>query len=181
MRHFKLTRLSDGYVTFACSEDTEDFPSGYDISEWEVVDYGIEPTDVDSATIALDDAGTEAWALEKIEEDAEVKTGTQVKRLRRHIGMVMLWQEVQLLKMSTDFSTLTTLQKAQRFPTLAALAQETGNSILTVATAVENRLWDRIRKMAVTQAKLLVARDAIRSAATKDDKIAAANVNLDEI
>lgn len=117
----------------------------------------------------------ERWARERIEDDAEEMTLAQFRRIRRQMATVLLWNEVQRLKLATgNFTNLSLAEKARQFPTLAALAQQSGSTIPASAAAVESRLWDRVRRMALAEAKLLLAHDSVRNAATPEAKIAAA-------
>jgi hypothetical protein len=71
-------------------------------------------------------------------------------------------------------------ERAKQLPFLMALVQESGNTLTQVATAIENRLWDRVRRMAIAEARLLLGHDAVRAAATTDEKItAAASIDWD--
>lgn len=171
---FKITNKLTNEVQFQHSLD------GFPPEEWDAVEHE-EPTERDSAIAGLDDAGVETWALDKLEKDADDMALHEMRGLRRQVATAMLWNEVQRLKQSVDtgtFNTLSALEKAKRFPTLSALVQLSGNGISAVATAVENRLWNRVRRMALAEAKMLLARDAVRAAATRESKLAAADAVL---
>ena len=125
----------------------------------------------------LDLALAEQVALEKVENDAEAVTKETVNRFRRLAAINRSWGEVQLLKLANATGNIPTdlVERRKMFPTLMALVNETGNSLATVATAVENRLWDRVRQNAIWEAKLIVGHDTVRAATTVEEKLAAAD------
>jgi hypothetical protein len=181
MKHFLCTNLVTQEKHFATAEDDQEFPSGYDTELYSFQLLSKAPKEVDSAKAAfVTPADAEAWALEKIEEEIEKANGDIVRRLRRQIAIDRLWQEVQRLKLHTATNTVpaTTLEKAMHFPTLMALVELTGNTLGQVATATENRLWDRVREAARLEAKLLVGHDNVRAATTIDEKVVVAQTIL---
>jgi hypothetical protein len=121
----------------------------------------------------------EKIALNKIEKDAEDVSLSTFRHFRRQIAVMILWQEIQRLKLSNatgNYTTLTGTDRAKQFPTLSALAQVYGTTVPVVATAAESRLQDQVYKMVMFEAKLMFAQDQIKAAATAEEKIAAANV-----
>lgn len=153
---------------------------GYDGAQVIAQDV-VEPPEFISAE-ELDQTGAaplakvEEWALNRIESDAESASLGQVQRLRRQVAISFLWQEVQRLKLmqATNNIPADPLERAKQLPFLSALVQQSGNTLSQVATAIENRLWDRVRRMAVAEAKLILGHDAVRSASTVQDKMTAA-------
>jgi hypothetical protein len=122
-------------------------------------------------------AKAEEKALELVEAAADEAAAGQVARLRRQVAMAKLWDEVQLLKLYQELgriAALDAIERRKRFPFLMAIVEQSGNTITQVATAIENRLSSRVWAMALAEAKLLLAHDAVRAAATSDEKIAAA-------
>lgn len=112
-------------------------------------------------------------AKAEIENAAETQCRKKM-RLARQVLAMHIWGEVQMLKLIPDWATLTAEERARRVPFLAALAQKKGVVITTVATAIENRYWDRLWKMAQNHAELVDGHDAVQSATTPEAKIAAA-------
>jgi hypothetical protein len=124
----------------------------------------------------------ETYALGKIEADAETASFGEFPKLRRQIAVVLLWHEIQRLKLSNATGNIPAdlTERRKQFPTLMALVALSGNTLTQVATAAENRLWDRVRRMALWEAKLMLADDAVRASATAAGKVAAANVTWSE-
>ena len=129
-----------------------------------------------------DEAAAEAGALDAIERAYEAATEVDVKKVRKQIGIALLWQEVQRLKLAGSTNTVpaTVEERRKMFPTLMAIVTLSGNTLNQVAIAIENRLWDRVRRMALWEAKSLLAEDAVRAAQTVEDKLAAAEVTWTE-
>jgi hypothetical protein len=149
---------------------------GYDPAVWTAVEIPA-PTEQDVATTALTLQQTEAWALDQVEARAEAFAMSSVMRVRREIAILNLWREIQALKLAQAVNQVPTdaTERGKRWPMLMALVQLTGNGLAAVSTAAENRLSDRVKRIAVLEAKMMLARDAIRAATTKQDKIAALN------
>lgn len=179
MKHFLLTEIATGIQSFAMAEDTATEPSGYDLTLYTFMEFPGEPTEQDSLLAAFQDdtVQAQAWALEKIEDDAERATSTQVRRLRRQVAVMELWNEVQRLKLmqATNNIPADLTERAKQLPFIMALVQQSGNTLTQVATAIENRLWDRVRNMAAAEAKLLLGHDNVRAATTVQGKVDAAN------
>ncbi len=118
----------------------------------------------------------EAIALERVEADAEKNTGDTVRRLRRQIAVDRLWQEIQLHKIAVFVNAVPTtiLGRRKMFPTLSVIAALKSETIETVAPIMEARLWERVKRMTVIEARLYQAHDSVREATTAEGKIAAA-------
>jgi len=174
MKWFRVQDNLDGTVWWDAAPDDAISPvNEYDpiLFSWE--EWTGEPTERDSATIELDEIGAEEWTLDQLEKIANKKTLEDVKCRRRQLAMMEAWREVQDLKLCQQLSAIPpdATDKVKRWPILMALAQETGNTLAVIATAVENRLWDRVRRFSLREAKMLTARDDVRSLVTKDEKI----------
>ena len=184
MKHFKATRLSDNEVCYLTAQDDQSAPPGYSEAEWSFELMSVAPTELDSAKGALKTtANAEEWALQKVEEQAEKVNEQTIRKVRRQIAIDRLWNELQRLKLAQATGNIPTdtTERRKMFPTLMALSLLKGRTLNSVATAVEARLWDRVRKTALYEAKLLIAHDNIKAATTIDDKIAASqNITWDE-
>lgn len=128
-----------------------------------------------------DTAPAEAWALNKVAAEADgARTGELPQTMQ--IAVVLLWHEIQRLKLAQAVNQIPAdlTERRKQYPTLMALVALTGNTLAQVATAAENRFWDRMRRMALWTAKEMLARDAVRAAGTTGGKVAAADVSWSE-
>lgn len=133
----------------------------------------------DGQALVDDVPAAEAWALDRLERDAEEATGNEVSRLRRQVAITFLWHEVQRLKLANSTGNVPAdlTERRKQFPTLMALVALSGKTLTQVATAAENRLWDQVRRMALWEAKLMMAEDNVKIKATVAEKIAASEVS----
>lgn len=178
MKHYKATRISDGEIQFLVSEDDQDSPPGYDPEEWTFETISNEPTDKESLIggVQNDPAKAEQLALDKVEESADKKWSEQAGRFRMQIAIASAWREVQMLKLAQATNTIPTdlVERQKQYPLLMSMVSLSGDSLSTVAVQVENRLWNRVKSMSLAQAKMMLGRDAVRSASTAEEKINAA-------
>lgn len=183
MKWYLITKLDTGETHFEAGRETDPIPA-YDENIYTVRLWPRAPTEQDTATAHLDFTGVEQYALKLIDSKADSFILREGEPLGQQIALVLLWGELQRLKLANstgNFVNLTPLEKAKQFPTLTALAKESNNSITNSARAIEDKLWDKIQKIATAQAKLLLARDAIKSAQTTDDVLSVVDdINWEE-
>lgn len=173
MAWYKVKHKTTGEVQFV-ETGIADFQASPD---WTVQTFAAEPTEGDSAEAGFDTpAKAELYALEMIEVEADQKTGDAVSRLRRQLSIDRTWNEIQRLKLAQATNNIPAdlTDRRKMFPTLMALAALTGNTLAAVATSLESRLWDRVKRMALIEARLLQGHDAVRAATTVEQKIQAA-------
>lgn len=161
---------------------------GYDMEEWEHVETIDEepPHDFHRLIDGVwqeDPAMAEAKALAIVEAECDDAVCSDIKRARRQIAIALLWEEIQRLKLANMVpgaipADLTARRKM--FPTLMAVVALSGNTLAQVATALENRLWDRVRRASLWEAKLMLGHDAVRAAISATDKLAAAKITWTE-
>jgi hypothetical protein len=116
-------------------------------------------------------------ARAKLDKDAQEVSIKTFRDFRGQVAVMMLWTEVQRLKLSNstgNFAGLSALEKGKQFPTLWALSETYGTTIPNVATAVETRLFEQVKSLVLLEAKLLYAQDQIAAATTPEAKLAAA-------
>lgn len=145
------------------------FPDGYDEAD-------IRELTPEEVTI-----GAEQTALAKVEAEAE--QSSPISRQHRAGVILSLWDELQRLKLAnlvTGGVPSTVEERRKAFPGLMALVALSGKNLPTVAAEVELRLWDRVRKLHLDHAKLMLAHDEIRAATTAEAKLAASQVNWAE-
>jgi hypothetical protein len=138
---------------------------------------------VENGQIVEDMVAAEDAALKHIDRQAEQVTLEQVEDYRRQIAISILWQELQRLKIANAANMVPgdIEERRKQYPCLEALVFESGATLQQVAVAVEARLWDRVRNMALIEARLLLAHDAVREADTAQAKLdVARNVNWSE-
>lgn len=118
----------------------------------------------------------EAFALDKIDQDADEVSLAQLKNARRQMLVMILWQEVQRLKLANAVNKVPTdaLERAKQFPMTTAIAEVYEVTLAQAATAIENRFWDRIKRLVMAEAKTQKAREAVQAATSAEEKIAAA-------
>lgn len=176
MRHFRVTEMATGDVTFAMGEDGDASPPGYDLALFSIEEV-VEPDarTLQRETFRGDPAAAEAWALAQVEDDADQASAGDVGHIRRQVAITAIWHEVQLLKLAQATGNLPADAASRRkmLPTLMALVALTGNSLAQVSASMEARFWDRVRRVAIWEAKALLARDSVRAAQGVDAKMAA--------
>lgn len=144
----------------------------------EGLDINFVTFDSAARTIAPDPVAAERWAVEKIERDAEAASATEIQGLRRRIAISSLWEQIQRLKLAQATGNIPAdlTERRKQFPTLMALVVLTGKTLGIVAQEAESRLWERVRRSALIEAKLMLAHNAVRAASGVAEKLAAANV-----
>lgn len=140
-------------------------------------DYSSIPHKVEGGQLVPDVAEAERQALAKIDvgqERAELSTA----RLARIVATFSTWYEVQDFRsLSTEAVTgLTAVQRRERWPMLSALVSESGATLPQVVSAAETELRPRVRRIALFEARAVLARRAVRTATDAATKIAAADV-----
>lgn len=97
--------------------------------------------------------------------------------VRQAASLVALlrWRELTDFNLlaAAELTLLTPAQRARRWPLLAGLAQELGKSLRQTADAIEPVLWPQVRATAIREARLTVAAERVRAAATTAAKRAA--------
>ncbi len=172
MPWYRLKHKVSGDVMHVSSLD------GWDSADWDNVTLTHEPTDTELqiAAVADDPIAAEVRALEIIEGGANREADNTISHLRRQIAIDRAWNEIQRLKLAQATGNIPTdlTERRKMFPTLMALVVLSGNTLAAVSTAMEMRLWERVKRMAVIEARLLRGHDAVRSATTPEAKIQAA-------
>jgi hypothetical protein len=148
--------------------------------DWTVVQADVPDTERDKRIAEYKTPlEAELSLIQKMDAEIEVKIGEQVPPLRRQLAIDRTWGEIQRLKLANATGNVPTDLVARRkmFPTLMAVVFLSGNTLTQVATALENRLWSRVRKTSLIEAKLLLAHDSIRTASTVAGKVDATNID----
>jgi hypothetical protein len=127
-------------------------------------------------------AKAEAVALAAVDRK-QSQAMRNVADLAIAVGEMQTWREIQDLKSVTDatIGLMTALQRQVRWPFLIALMTESGTALAgfrTFAAAAETELAPRVSTLATLSARALLARRAVRQAATAEAKLAASEVDL---
>jgi hypothetical protein len=116
-----------------------------------------------------------------INENHEKQEITDEPSPYRRMVILLTWMELQDFRAnSPNIIALTVEERAKRIPFIQALKIESGLTWAELDTAIENRLWPIVRRTALFEARCVVAKQNVTSAATVDDKITATDISFTE-
>lgn len=149
--------------------------AGYETAQ--VLDANASPPDEDEVAADIltgDEIGTEIYVIDRLEQIAENMLADEEPRHRLQNMITTVWQECQLIKLANMIPgaiPADPLARAKMFPILTATNLQTGVPLATIVSIIENRYWDKVRRMALWTGKMLAAVETALSAPTAQGKI----------
>jgi hypothetical protein len=171
MRHWKVKNKETQEETFAITEDDQTPASaGYSSATYSWSEVA-EPTEADTIKTAVqfDMGEAQAWARAELDRKVRELVEATVPDIRLRDVLFETWAEVQRLKLAFRIPGAVPVDEEMRkreYPRIMALSILSGTPPLTIVDILEQRYWPRVRDIALADAKLLLAHDAVAAATT---------------